>query len=395
MADTPAVKPRRIDFLDPLRGLAIALVYGYHCIDLWFPVSAITWQGVWRVWPVGIPWWGCLLSVGWVGVSLFFVLSGFCIHLSHQNTPATEAHPWRRFILRRFFRIYPPYITVFLVLWRLSLVRHHTVSTLSVVGHIGLLHNWLPGHVYDVNASLWSVAVEWQLYLLYPLLLLFSRYLGWPTSLTLAAIGEILLQSLSGFQVDLSVVHLSQRWLGLSHSPFGYWFSWSLGAALADAYLKRQPFMQERWQIPLWLALSGLGLVFKPLHSLVFLYVALLTASAMARSLCPVKAGGTVIPGKSWVPAWVLRHWAFVGTISYSVYLVHQPIISVFPWMVKHQFPSQLAGQYAFWTGMLLWPVVLIIGWVLFLVLEKPCIQFNCCARPGTHIGLITGCMGV
>jgi peptidoglycan/LPS O-acetylase OafA/YrhL len=45
--------------------------------------------------------------LGWVGVPIFFTVSGFCIHLSYQRS---RENGFKRFFTRRFFRIYPPYL---------------------------------------------------------------------------------------------------------------------------------------------------------------------------------------------------------------------------------------------------------------------------------------------
>ena len=92
---------RRIDFLDPIRGVAILLVFGYHSLGAAFGHDQLPW-GHWfrdfKVAPSFLP----LIPVtfGWAGVAIFFVVSGFCIHLSFSRSPQ-----WRLFFWRRFFRV--------------------------------------------------------------------------------------------------------------------------------------------------------------------------------------------------------------------------------------------------------------------------------------------------
>src|SRR5688500_1963445 len=88
---------RRIGFLDHVRGLAILGVMVFHGVEASYGHT---------VWIDG-PAWVRPASLGSLGVAVFFAVSGFCIHTSHA---ASGEAGWGRFFLRRFFRIYPPYL---------------------------------------------------------------------------------------------------------------------------------------------------------------------------------------------------------------------------------------------------------------------------------------------
>ncbi|MCI0658269.1 MAG: acyltransferase family protein, partial [Acidobacteria bacterium] len=98
-----------ITFLDTLRGIAIALVFAFHSLGPSFGVDHLAWSGWLRDFSSVRRSFLALLpaSLGWSGVAIFFVVSGFCIHLSHERS---RRKGFKVFFIRRFFRIYPPYL---------------------------------------------------------------------------------------------------------------------------------------------------------------------------------------------------------------------------------------------------------------------------------------------
>src|SRR5579863_4992242 len=98
---------RRIDFIDDVRGIAILSVFLFHAVAAAYGYSMLSWNGWFRNFDVPKSFLALLpLNIGWIGVPIFFVVSGFCIHVSFQQ----QGCEWRSFFIRRFFRIYPAYI---------------------------------------------------------------------------------------------------------------------------------------------------------------------------------------------------------------------------------------------------------------------------------------------
>src|SRR5689334_14130487 len=86
--------PRRLDFLDGLRGMAIVLVMLLHYWEItWFNLT---------ICPLDF---GFLATTGSLGVTLFFFISGFCLFLSYDRTPQTWSY-----VRKRFFKIMPSYV---------------------------------------------------------------------------------------------------------------------------------------------------------------------------------------------------------------------------------------------------------------------------------------------
>ena len=107
----------RLRSIDALRGIAALGVVLHHAIEQgpkWLPHTLFDY-------PVRLL--QFISSVGYIGVFLFFVISGFCIHMQWARTKAAGAEPeirFRPFWKRRIRRLYPPYIItllLFLLLW--------------------------------------------------------------------------------------------------------------------------------------------------------------------------------------------------------------------------------------------------------------------------------------
>lgn len=318
----------KLHFLDALRGVAILVVYMFHCATEVYGGDWIHWRGLWRDWEeLRLP--GTLfpLTYGWAGVAVFFVISGFCIHLSWRRNSVGGI---KAFYARRFFRVYPPYflalcLFTIMVLWRGAPLRE-TATQLAT--HAGLVHNAAGRWFFGINPSFWSIAVEWQLYLLYPILLWMVKHSGWRTTLGIVGLVEVGMRFLASYE---GVVRNQDLPVSLSTGlPMYYWFSWTLGAVLAEIYLKggKLPLLRiPAWFFPLLFVASSF---FRPLNHFGFLFAALWTTQAMSRMLdknaSPESAGDIEKPDK---PGWMDKYFKSTGVVSYSIYLIHQPILAL------------------------------------------------------------------
>jgi peptidoglycan/LPS O-acetylase OafA/YrhL len=155
--------------LDGIRGLAILLVLLFH----WgIPVPASS-----RLYPFS----SAVVSCGWMGVDLFFALSGFLITGILVDSMDAE-HRVRNFYVRRFLRIFPLYYGVLLVVFIISLYLHSAwdkkfILLLLYLQNTGL---WVRqdqfsfAHGFDFGVY-WSLAVEEQFYLLWPMVVFLVR----------------------------------------------------------------------------------------------------------------------------------------------------------------------------------------------------------------------------
>lgn len=150
-------KSRHFDTIDILRGFAAISVVVYHVIELF----------QWNSFPASWPW--LWFRVGWMGVDLFFVISGFVIGLSafSEIDKRGEDDFRQGFFKRRLARIVPlHYLTmlVFIAFISPHLLFQHLFVNLG--SHLLFLHNLVPQLHGSINGSNWSLATEMQFYVL-------------------------------------------------------------------------------------------------------------------------------------------------------------------------------------------------------------------------------------
>ncbi len=372
-----------IPFLDYFRGVAILSVFLFHSLGGSFVIDHLPWSGyfpgaspsksIYLIFPA---------AFGFIGVPIFFALSGFCIHLSHQRSANKD---YRIFFIRRFFRIYPPYLLALLFFafafypTRLDFVsgssgdwNHFATSTKDLLSHLFLAHNFSNTYFFGVgNPAFWSIAVEAQLYLLYPALLWLTDHLGWKKSLWIVGLIEIGLRGADGLLLLLYPMCHFSRWF--TDSPLCFWFSWSIGAALADAYLKGAslPF-RSAWSF-LWPLLLCGFYFFKPLSPLVFTMAALSSTCAMAYYL---SRPSPTLSLSSW-RSHALEHLRWAGIVSYSAYLIHLPLLDASLDFINWAFSHPLHPLIQFVFCLFTWLPILGLSYLFYRYVECPSIALG------------------
>ena len=144
--------------IDVLRAVAVLLVLVYHVVAL----------GDWSMFAV--PVWGLPFRQGWIGVDLFFVISGFVITLSAAREFKRKSHDFRsQFMQRRLRRLVPLYLLTcvsFVFLVRPEILLLPTAQLmLQVASHALFLQNLSHLTHGMINGVTWSLAREVQCYL--------------------------------------------------------------------------------------------------------------------------------------------------------------------------------------------------------------------------------------
>jgi peptidoglycan/LPS O-acetylase OafA/YrhL len=172
----------RLDVLDGLRGIAVLLV-------LWYHVWQISWLRAPFAWLEFVP------ETGFVGVHLFFFLSGFVIvypfvRAAQRGVPTPG---WGNFAWRRFIKIVPSYLVSIVVAFSVGYSQQlpavsggNTVT--SVIAHLLFVHTWFPQTYASINGVLWTLALEVQFYCCFPLIWLAFRRSPYVTAAVMAFI---------------------------------------------------------------------------------------------------------------------------------------------------------------------------------------------------------------
>lgn len=169
MAGAP---PVRLEFLDGLRGLAALYVVLFHLTASRYLVDV---SGARLPLPPPLRLFTAWMQYGHYAVAVFIVLSGYSLMMPVARSQDGKLRGgWAGYLKRRAWRILPPYyVALLLSLFCLILAKHGEGMSWGAVGsHLLLVHNLHPDWNMAVNIPLWSVATEWDIYFLFPLLLL-------------------------------------------------------------------------------------------------------------------------------------------------------------------------------------------------------------------------------
>jgi peptidoglycan/LPS O-acetylase OafA/YrhL len=265
------------------------------------------------------------------GVPIFFVVSGFCIHLSHQSSRETG---WLGFINRRFFRIYPAYllaVCVFFFMWPATQSVHSAAGHRQLAFHLLAVHNLGDDTYFGINGSFWSIAVEIQLYAIYPILLLVTRKFGWGKALLFVGIIEMTIHTVQEISLNCFDHSLRRHIIG---SPFAFWFSWAIGAYVAQSFLDGKVNSLLRFRFDLMIVIAFAMPLFKSTDEFAFPAFSFAAAIAIDRL---ISKQWKLPDNRIFSIAW--RHLGLLGMISYSFYLFHQPIVHSFSDHVEHLPP--------------------------------------------------------
>ena len=367
---------RHLDVLDYVRGIAILSVLLFHTLGVVFGFDVLPWNGWLRNFSGQNSFLFFLpLSFGQAGVAIFFVVSGFCIHLSFHQ----QGQNWRAFFIRRTFRIYPAYLAAVILFVLFNIADSDVRAAFDqefwkqLVTHLFLVQNADHSTITGLNPSLWSLAIEAQLYLLYPALIFLAGKIGWRRSLFWLGVCELLIRGADG---SIQTLGLEKTMAGnvswvLSNSPLGYWCSWALGAYLAEALLKHEPLPFANCSMAWWSVLALTSYFIRPLYPFIFFLFALLTAIGIARL---VRGGEPAVK----IHGRFLTFLKRAGLMSYSLYLLHQPLLNIYSYLIVWAVPEQYRpAPVAFLLILMTWFPIFGLALFWHRLFELPGIAFG------------------
>ncbi len=332
-----------IERLDHLRFFAAFIVLMYHGF-IFYPQKN----------PIRLP----VFDQGYVGVSLFMVLSGFLLTLISYSKKIGIL----RFYANRLLRIYPLFIFV------VTLGYFSTPEPRDINTGVSYLTSLLPvSNLYRMNygafgGQLWSVMVEVQFYLIFPVIALALQRIG--PRFYLSIIGLFVIIRCAVFLLNSTVYDLAY------FSIFGNLDCFLIGCLVAVFYSR-----SEGQKFP-WYAWI---LVFGTINAVIVAMYRLLGLSATS----PLWIIWPDVQGVLW-SALIITYvradiavplsglWGYLGKISYSIYAWH-----ILVWMVVVRLmPAPLLSPY--FTGLaVVLPATLALAALSYTVIEEPFLRMR------------------
>ena len=371
MTEATSQKLGRVLSIDGLRGLASLAVLFYHSrAVLWIGTSE-TFQkhGLSFNLNVLISYLTLPFNFGGLGVVLFFVLSGYCIHRRGAqqlaDDPAASFH-YGRFFSRRFWRLYPTYVAALVLTsaidWWIQVSTGTTPagddnSIYAFVVNLFAMQGYFAQY-YGSNGVFWTLALEIHLYLAYPLLFFISRKFGPNRVLCLTLlVGLIYVATDAILNIEGKLPY--RKIQGPVFLP--YWFTWATGFYLAEIEAKRVRDLKECILALLMCAGFVLGLWLYAMGHTTYanMPLALFFAGLLRLSLKPTgERAWCLLPG---------RLLAAIGVFSYSLYAIHAPVLHALHVLIESEHQAKFA---AIWPAIGATVVSILVAWVFFRLVE-------------------------
>lgn len=316
------------------------------------------------------------IGMGGAAVKVFIILSGFAITCSLTHRPQT----YRDYMGRRFWRIYPVYLVgLILGLATFALYAHNAealtwmhpqdVAPLTErvaayqanplpywISHLALLHgaipdSWLYGSSLSINGPLWSLSLEWQFYLLAPLIVAVMQLprQHWKLLGAIVAVTFVIVdQFAGGFEIVPSFLPLT-----LGYFAIGILTALHLPKLREDANLR-------------FGAAGVLILLASATGKQEFLFATAIWSIVLVAVLTPD------IAACRWIKGVLAHRWlVFFGERSYSFYVFHMPMLLVVgAWLIAHGYSQ---NRWVFMAGLATTlPVTVVLAFLSYDFFERP-----------------------
>jgi peptidoglycan/LPS O-acetylase OafA/YrhL len=351
----------RVHWLDGVRGAAATFVVLHHI-----------WLTSWPSFPTTTgPWWLAWLLYGHMAVAIFIVVSGFSLALAPMRNGVALSGGVRRFLRRRAWRILPAYWAALILSVLVTAILLRPDLGPAAAGRSLAVHGLLLQDVVGSetpNGALWSIAIEWQIYFVFPLILLFARRSSVGIAVLSSVVVVLLAHAVAGLGGVFDKINgLTPQFLALfALGAFAVW----LGRGDRAATLRRPLGVVALVALGSFL---GLAIVQGSEWMVAqFFWMDLLFGVGVACLLAVIYAGGFV-PGRRVLES---RPALWLGLFSYSIYLIHDPILGV---LDKYAFgPMQLSPLAGFAVTLAVGlPVILALCYGFHLLFEAPFLRLR------------------
>jgi peptidoglycan/LPS O-acetylase OafA/YrhL len=373
MSRSPALKYR--PDIDGLRAIAVIVVVGFHA-------------------------WPREFSGGFIGVDVFFVISGYLISGIVLEGLTEAKFSFAEFYVRRIKRIFPALMLVLATCaalgWFIVWAEPYAQLGKHIVAAVGFVLNfvlWREAGYFDTEAirkpllHLWSLSIEEQFYLVWPAVLLLASKRAYNIAIVTGLI------AIASFLINVAWVNthpaatffmpFTRAWelmLGSLLASLERMPAWSAGAVAATAKTCRVSVRLVR-ETAGWSGAAMIAIAFvmlSPGKAFPGWWALLPTFGAVL-----IIVAGMGAAFNRYVLAW--PPMVFIGLISYPLYLWHWPLLS-FAWQISFNDPPH-------WVRDVLVVVSFVLAWLTYKLLERP-IRSSRVARPAVVLVLVALVIG-
>ena len=375
--------------LTGIRALAAAWVMVFHLSAIYGPA----WMGIgYGDFLIDV---SPLITIGWVGVNLFFVLSGFLLttHLLEQYHSGNRKQVLARYAKSRFLRVFPAYwvqIAVILALaWFVNHAHPDWMKFLPV--HLLMMHNLRVDTSWAINPVYWTLPIELNFYIALPFLIAFVVAKGMEPQVLLRRMAIVAVASIAMAIVYRIGVFIWFKdsvgeiiWAILQLPGSLEEFALGMLAAVLFRHVKADP----RWRatrsldrLATLLFLVGMSGTIAMMHWVhhtldywsgsrlpYFWYTMTAAFLAMVVLSISLSSALTRLLFENATVVWL-------GTISYSIYLWHYPVS-----MLVADWGGKELGRVPF--GLAAFAATVAVSAVSYYLVERPFMQWGAKARP-------------
>lgn len=360
----------RLGVLDGLRGIAIVLVVWFH-----------TWQISWL--PAPAPWLQFIPETGFIGVDLFFFISGFVIVYPFVRA-RLEGKPrpsWGGFAYRRAIKIVPSYLLSIALVFVIGYEHAEQSGGIlrDIVTHVLFVHNWFANTYGSINGVLWTLAVEMQFYVAFPLMC--YAFLRWPywSVAGFLAIAVVFRSAAAGSFYFLQLIEQLPAYLDF--------FACGMLTAYVYVALRKRPLPGVAQYAATAIALLGfVGLIalMESLFSIRYEHDGFARWQVINRTWlaldCVLIALGSLFGAPLWKRILANPLLVFFSIISYNWYIYHQVVARELWWQ---RLPPWIGADphsdlhWQFWYSVIAFPATILVAAIVTYAFERPLLRLE------------------
>ena len=299
-----------ISDIQVLRGLAVLLVVLFHSYPSQFPG-------------------------GYLGVDIFFVISGYLVGGALFRNVTRNQFSFKIFILKRFTRLFPAFFAMLLLSISIEIGtmlffrRSFVLDVLSALTNVSNIRFYKNTDYFNSTSNIllhtWSLSVEWQFYVIFPILLLSIRKISKSLKLLMASILTLFLISILGFSL---VKNHEQAIFYLL--PFRFW-EFIIGIISFEKKTKLSPIFHYALLPVLFGAALSVNLKSFLPNILIVLITAIYLRNSANKNYSQIDTKKLLTK----IPHSIYKLLEHLGKISYSFYLYHLPLAILFIYLFQ------------------------------------------------------------